>query len=56
VIPRRNLVAAGVLLVAAVALTAAWHEYSLLLVFAVCAAAFGFVLWRDVRRGDHRND
>jgi hypothetical protein len=51
VIPRRNLIAAGVLLVIAVTLTVGTHDYTSLIVGILVFVAFGFFLWQRTRRG-----
>jgi hypothetical protein len=53
VIPRRNLIAAGMLLVLAVALTVGTHDYTALIVGVLFFAVFGFFLWQRTRSGSH---
>ena len=51
VIPRRNLIAGGVLLLLAVIWTVGTHDYSGLIVGVVGGLAFGLFLWQRTRRG-----
>jgi hypothetical protein len=51
VIPRRNLIAAGILLVVAVTLTVGTHDYTALIVGVLFLAAFAFFLWQRTRSG-----
>lgn len=49
VIPRRNLIAAGVLLLLAIVLTVGTHDYTGLIVGVIFFVAFAFILWQRTR-------
>jgi len=49
VIPRRNLIAAGLLLLLAVTLTVGTHDYTGLIVGVIFFVAFAFFLWQRTR-------
>jgi hypothetical protein len=55
VIPRRNLIIAGVLLLLAVIWTIATHDYSVGLVWGVIFAGFAVFLWLRIRGGRGRS-
>jgi hypothetical protein len=49
VIPRRNLIAAGVLLLLAVILTVGTHDYTGLIAGVIIFVVFAFFLWQRTR-------
>jgi hypothetical protein len=49
VIPRRNLLAAGALLLLAVILTVGTHDYTGLIVGVIFFVAFAYFLWQRTR-------
>jgi hypothetical protein len=51
VIPRRNLLAAGVLLLLAVVITVGTHDYTSLIVGVLFFVGFAFFLWQRKRGG-----
>jgi hypothetical protein len=51
VIPRRNLIAAGALLLLALLLTIGTHDYTSLIVGILFFVAFVFFLWQRTRGG-----